>query len=152
VKEHANKEIRVRDVFAEGEQVDITAVTKGKGFQGTVKRFHVKIRQHKSEKVKRGIGSLGAWHPKRVLFTVPQSGKMGFHTRSDRNKWILKISDENINPNGGFNHYGLIKNEYIMLKGSVPGPCKRLIRLVKSRNPMRSTPKDAPIIESVIVR
>ena len=59
VKENMEKEIPVEQVFQEGQQVDIHAITKGKGYQGPVKRFGVAIRQRKSEKTKRGPGSLG---------------------------------------------------------------------------------------------
>ena len=51
------KEIKVEDVFESGVSVDVHGITKGKGFQGTVKRFGVPIRQHKAEKTKRGIGT-----------------------------------------------------------------------------------------------
>ncbi len=132
-----DKEIKISDVFKEGQLLDIHSVTKGKGFQGTVKRFGVAIRQHKSEKVKRGIGSLGPWTPKRVSFRVPMPGKMGYHTRTEYNKWLLKIDNnlEKINPDGGFLQYGIIRNDYILLKGSIPGSRKRLIMLTE---PIRS--------------
>lgn len=139
------REIKISEIFREGQYIDVHAVTKGKGFQGTVKRFGVKIRQHKSEKTKRGIGTLGAWRPRHVLTTVPQPGKMGYHTRTEYNKWVMKIASSiaEINPKGGFPHYGLISNEYILLKGSVPGPVKRAIVLTESRRP--SKPETAEI-------
>ncbi|MBI2667565.1 50S ribosomal protein L3 [Candidatus Woesearchaeota archaeon] len=126
-----DKEININDVFKEGQFLDVHGVTKGKGFQGTVKRFGVAVRQHKSEKVKRGVGSLGGWTPKRVSYRVPMPGKMGYHIRMDYNKWLIKISNkiEEINPNGGFLQYGTVKNNYILLKGSIPGSRKRLILL-----------------------
>ncbi|MDD5332054.1 MAG: 50S ribosomal protein L3 [Candidatus Nanoarchaeia archaeon] len=121
--------INITDVFKEAQYVDVHSVTKGKGFQGTVKRYGVPIRQHKSEKTKRGIGNLGSWTPKRVQYSVPQAGKMGFHLRTEYNKKIYKINSkpEEINPKGGFVNYGLIKNPYVLVKGSFPGPRKRLI-------------------------
>ena len=126
-----DKEININDVFKEGQFLDVHGVTKGKGFQGAVKRFGVAVRQHKSEKVKRGVGSLGGWTPKRVSYRVPMPGKMGYHIRMDYNKWLIKISNkiEEINPNGGFLQYGTVKNNYILLKGSIPGSRKRLILL-----------------------
>ncbi len=125
------KEIKIYDIFKEQKFFDIHGITKGKGFQGTVKRFGVPIRQHKAEKTKRGIGTLGAWHPNKVLYTVPQSGKMGYHQRTEYNKLNLMIGSDpkKINPKSGFLHYGLIKNDYIMLKGSIPGPAKRAVIL-----------------------
>ncbi len=152
IKENIGKDIRISDVFSEGEQVDITAVTKGKGFQGTVKRYGVAIRSHKSEKTKRGIANLGAWTPAHVDYTVPQPGKMGYHTRTEYNKWLLKISNEDINPKGGFEHYGLIKNDYILLKGSVAGPAKRVIRMTKAIRPNKAIPKESIEIEKIVIR
>jgi large subunit ribosomal protein L3 len=145
-KENLGKELKIEDVFNEGNQVDVHGVTKGKGFQGTVKRFGVPIRQHKSEKVKRGIGNLGAWTPKRVDFRVPQSGKMGYHLRTDYNKQIIKISDkvEEVNPKKGIHNYGLVKKNYILIKGSIVGPKKRALLIIKSIRPNKKITKDAP--------
>ncbi len=151
IKQHIGKEIRLSDVFSPGEQLDVAAVTKGKGFQGTVKRFGVAIRSHKSEKTKRGIGTLGPWHPNRVLPSVPQGGKMGFHVRTERNKLLVKISNENINPAGGFKSYGVVKTDYALIKGSLPGPSKRLIRLYKVRKPSTKLQSEAPSVENVVI-
>ncbi len=150
-QEKLGKEIRVEEVFQGGHLVDIHGVTKGKGFQGTVKRYGVDIRHHKSEKTKRGIGSLGPWHPKRVMYHVPQPGKMGFHRRTEYNKQILKVGNkpEELRPNGGFNHYGLIQSPYLLLKGSVPGPTKRLLTLIPAIRPPRKVTKEAPDIISL---
>jgi large subunit ribosomal protein L3 len=152
IKQHIYKDIKIKDIFDAGELIDVTAVTKGKGFQGTVKRFGVSIRSHKSEKVKRGIGNLGAWTPTHVDFRVPQPGKMGYHIRTELNKWILKISDEDINPKGGFLHYGLIKNDYVILKGSIAGPSKRVIRMTIAGRPNRSVPKEATELDKIMIR
>jgi len=123
------KEIRLSDVLKHKKFYDVHAVTKGKGFQGTIKRYHGKIRQHKAEKTKRGIGTLGSWHPNKVQYTVPQAGRMGYHQRTEYNKLSLVIGSDpsKINPKSGFLHYGFVKNDYIMLKGSVPGPTKRTV-------------------------
>ena len=102
-KQLLEKEIKVTDIFKEGSYLDVHGISKGKGFQGTVKRYGVKIRQHKSEKVKRGIGSLGSWHPNRVLYTVAQAGRMGMHQRTDYNRFLIKIEKDatKVNPKGG---------------------------------------------------
>ncbi len=125
--------IKISDIFKEGQFIDVHAVTKGKGFQGTIKRYGVKIRQHKSEKVKRGVGTLGPWTPKRVRWSVGQPGKMGYHTRTEYNKHLIKINTNpaEINPKGGFVRYGLVKNEYILVKGSIPGSKKRPVLLTE---------------------
>ena len=140
-----DKEIKINDVFKAGQLLDIHSVTKGKGFQGTVKRFGVGIRQHKAEKTKRGIGTLGSWTPKRVQYTVAQPGKMGNHLRTEFNKLSLKIGDkpEEVNPKGGFLHYGIVKNDYIIIKGSIPGSTKRAITLTE---PMRIPKNHKPIL------
>ena len=93
--------------------------------------------QHKAENKKRGIANLGAWTPKRASFRVPQTGKMGYHQRMEYNKQILKIGTDpkEVNPKGGFLHYGLVKNTYLLIKGSVPGPAKRAIVLTYPRRP-----------------
>ena len=54
---------------------------------------------------------------------------MGYHLRTEYNKWNIIIGNDasKINPKGGFMHYGIVKNEYIVLKGSLPGPNKRLV-------------------------
>lgn len=124
------KEVSIKDVFKEGEMVDAIAVTKGKGFQGHVKRWGVKLLHHKNRKHRRMIGTLGPWLSW-VRPTVPQAGQMGFHKRTEFNKRILKIGEngEEITPNGGFPHYGIVRNEYVILHGSVPGCVKRLVRL-----------------------
>ena len=150
-KEKLGKEIKVNDVFREGEQVDVFAVTKGKGFQGPVKRFGVKLLQHKAEKDKRGIGSLGPWTPARTSWRVPRAGQMGYHVRCEYNKWILKIGNnpEEINIKGGFLNYGLIKGDYVILKGSVPGPVKRIIRLRKTIRPSSKIPSQIPEVKYI---
>jgi len=152
-KELLEREIKLGEVFKEGELVDIHAVTKGKGFQGAVKRFGVRLRQHKSEKVKRGTGSLGPWKSQQhVMPRVPHPGQMGYHTRIDFNKLILKIdSNLGINPKSGFHNYGLIKNDYLILKGSIAGPKKRLIRVVESIRPKKSL-RMVPEIKKIIIR
>ena len=151
-KQFLEKEIKLSDVFKEGELVDIHAVSTGKGFQGATKRFGTRLRQHKSEKVKRGVGSLGPWHS-RSIWAVPHPGKMGYHTRLDFNKLILKINSNpsEINPKQGFHKYGFIKNDYILIRGSVPGPKKRAIRMVEAIRPNKAL-KIIPEIKEIMLK
>ncbi len=132
-KQVFGKEIKVSDIFKEGDLVDVIAVTKGKGTQGPIKRFGCKIQDKKAQRGGKGrhVGTLGPWTPKKVDWRVPQAGQMGYHVRTEYNKLVLKIGDngEEVTPKGGFLHYGIIRNQYVMLKGSVPGPAKRPIRL-----------------------
>ena len=152
-KENLGKEIKINDVFEDGNQLDVHGITIGKGFQGTVKRFGVPIRQHKSEKVKRGIGNLGAWTPKRVLFNVPQSGKMGYHLRTEYNKQLLKIGEDGkeITPKSGLHRYGVVKNSYVLIKGSIVGPKKRAVLLTRAIRPNSKITKEAAQITHVSV-
>lgn len=140
------KEIKITDVFKEGEQVDVVAVTKGKGTQGSVKRFGVKILPPKTEKIRRKAGVLSPTTPKKTPFTALQFGQLGFHTRTEFNKWILKIGEDGkeITPKGGFVNYGIVRGSYILLKGSIPGPKKRLICLRKAKRPRRNIPPQPP--------
>jgi large subunit ribosomal protein L3 len=130
------KEIKITDFTEEGEMLDVASITKGKGFQGHVQRWGVKLLTRKNRKHRRMIGTLGPWHPSYVRSTVPQAGQMGYHQRTEYNKRVLKIgeSGEEITPNGGFVRYGEVRNEYLVMHGSVPGPIKRLIRF---RDPVR---------------
>ncbi|MEW6063202.1 MAG: 50S ribosomal protein L3 [Nanoarchaeota archaeon] len=139
-----NNEIKLREVIKEGQFVDVHSVTKGKGFQGPIKRFGLSLKGHKSEKKKRSAGNLGPWIPSKVKFTVPQHGQMGYHTRTEYNKLVLFIGEkpEQINPKPGFNHYGFVKSDYLLVKGSVPGPTKRLVRLTE---PIRQVKKIQPL-------
>ena len=145
------KDIKLQEVFQEGQQLDIHAITKGKGLQGAIKRFGLKLKQHKSEKKRRSAGTLGPWRPKKVAFSVPHAGQMGHHTRTEFNKWNIKMGNkpEEINPKGGFINYGLIKNDYLILKGSVPGPAKRLIRLTEPLRQNRKIPSQKPEIKYI---
>ncbi len=144
------KEVAVRDVLKEGQQLDVFAVTKGKGFQGPVKRFGVAIRAKKSQKTKRGPGNVGPWTGNRS-WTVSHAGTMGFHSRLDRNKWLLKIGDnpKEVNVAGGFLNYGVVKSNYLLLKGSLPGAAKRLVRFSSSSRADRRVPSQSPSIEKI---
>ena len=147
-------EINAADVFSDGEHVDSIGITKGKGFQGPVKRWGVRIQYGKAARSSKGrhVGSLGPWSPERTMWTVPQAGQMGYHKRTEYNKKILKIGDiseaDSVNPDGGFVKYGLVKNNFIMVKGSLPGPTKRLVILRKAMRPHRKH-NDAPEISYI---
>jgi large subunit ribosomal protein L3 len=145
--------IKPADVIAPGSQVDVITITKGKGFQGSVKRFGVPILARKAAKTRRKAGTLGSWHPARTLRETPQMGQMGFHQRVEYNKWVLNIGDgKDVVPAGGFLGYGNIKSQYVMLSGSVPGPRKRLVFLRGALRPNRRIPKQAPEIEYISKR
>ncbi|WP_456329809.1 50S ribosomal protein L3 [Archaeoglobus sp.] len=135
-------EIKVSEVFDEGAIIDVIAVTKGKGFQGPVKRWGVITldAKHARSSKHRRVGNLGPWNPHHVRWTVPQAGQMGFHQRTEYNKRLIKIGEngEEITPNGGFLHYGVIRTQYVLVTGSVPGPVKRLIRMRDAIRPPKA--------------
>lgn len=151
------KQVTIKDVFETGQYVDISGITRGKGIEGPITRFGVKRKQHKSRKSVRALGTLGPISPAVVTYTVPRQGQRGFHQRTEYNKRILIISNSEkdtefkINPNGGFEHFGMIKNDYIIVKGSIPGVPKRL---VKMRFPIRSVSKKVlePKVLEVLVK
>ena len=127
-REKVGKTIAVDEVFQVGQPVDVIAVTKGKGFQGVVKRWGVKElpKWHKHRKGSRsGPGArgsaAGSW------WEIPQPGQMGFHRRTEYNKRLLMIGSDGllITPAGGFLHYGVVRSQYVVLAGSIPGPAKR---------------------------
>ncbi len=142
--------IRVEEVFKPGEFVDVIGVTKGKGFQGPVKRWGIKIRPRKTRKRRREVASIGPWHPARVMPGVPRAGQMGFHHRTEYNKRILRIGSDGtqITPPGGFHRYGVIRGDYVLIKGSVMGPQKRLIKLRKAARRPKEV-EGAPVVTYV---
>lgn len=147
-KEILGKEIKFSDVFKEGDLIDTISVTKGKGFTGPVKRFGVRVHGRKHQQAQRHVGALGTNEPGKVRWTVPQAGQLGFQTRTELNKRILKIGDsgKEIAPKGGFINYGIISGNYVVLEGSVPGPKKRLIRLRFAIRPKKAYPIDIKYI------
>ena len=141
------KQVSAKDVFAPGELIDVSAITKGKGTQGPVKRWGIakQKRKHARTGKMRHVGNLGPWNPHRVRWQVPQLGQTGYHQRTEYNKRVIRIGDNptEVTPAGGFLNYGLVRNEYVMLKGSIPGPVKRMIRLRPAVRP-KNMPRQAP--------
>jgi len=135
-------------VFAKDEMIDTIAITKGRGTEGVVTRWGVTRLPRKSHRGLRKVACIGAWHPSRVSWTVARSGQHGFHHRTEMNKKVYKVgkageeshkaatefdlTDKPITPLGGFPHYGVINEDYLMLKGAIPGPKKRFITLRKT--------------------
>lgn len=141
------KEIKAKDLFVGGSIVDVTAITKGKGFAGAVKRFGVKIMPnwHKHRKGHRVVGAISPSKP-HMMFTVPRPGQMGFHQRTEYNKLILKVGENpaEINVSGGYLHYGLVRGDHLIVAGTLPGSTKRLVRFrspVRAKKPVVEAPK-----------
>jgi large subunit ribosomal protein L3 len=72
---------------------------------------------------------------------------MGFHQRTEYNKRIMLMAEnkERINPKSGFKNYGFVKGDYLLLKGSIAGATKRIIKMRKSIREV-DYPKQAPQI------
>jgi large subunit ribosomal protein L3 len=133
------KELRAEDMTREGEFLDLIGITKGKGFQGHIQRWGVKLQPHKNSKHRRMIGTLGPHNPSFVSYRIPQAGQRGYHRRTVYNLRVLRVvkdpRKDPVTPLGGFPHYGEVRSSCIVLHGSLPGPAKRLLRF---RMPIRS--------------
>jgi len=153
-RQHFEKPVKVSEVFSPDEMIDVIGVTKGKGFKGVTSRWHCKKLPRKTHKGLRKVACIGAWHPSRVSFTVARAGQKGYHHRTEINKKIYRIgkgiytkdgkqvknnasteydaTEKSITPMGGFPHYGEVNCDFLMIKGCVVGPKKRVITLRKS--------------------
>ena len=101
------------DIFSAGEMVDVTGTSKGKGFQGVIKRHNQSTGPmgHGSQ-YHRGVGSLGTLLPMHVLKGKKMPGQMGNVQRTVQNLEIISVDTE---------------NSVILVKGNVPGPKKSLV-------------------------
>ena len=110
-------------VFAEGEIVDVTGVSKGKGFQGVIKRFNqTRGPMGHGSQYHRGVGSMGTLLPMHVLKGKKLPGHMGNEQVTIQNLVVVKVD---------------LENNLILIKGNVPGPKKSLVVIregVKSSN------------------
>jgi large subunit ribosomal protein L3 len=107
------------DIFAEGDKIDATAISKGKGFQGAIKRFgqHRGPMAHGS-KFHRHQGSNGACSsPSKVFKGKGMPGHMGSVKVTVQNLEVVRVDAE---------------NNLLLIKGSVPGPKKSLVTIKES--------------------
>ena len=153
--EHFEKEVGVDQVFAQDEMIDVIGVTKGHGFEGVTKRFGTTKLPRKTHKGLRKVACIGAWHPARVSFTVARAGQLGYHHRTEVNKKIYRLgkgihtnaegkvvsnnatteydlTEKSITPLGGFPHYGIVSEDFLMIKGCCVGVKKRVLTLRKT--------------------
>jgi len=139
--ERLGKEIKASEIFKEGDFIDATAITTGKGTAGPVKRFGIKLQVSKAGSHRRRPGAIGAWHPARVLYTVPLAGQLGFQRRTELNKRIIKIGDnaKDVSPSGGIPRFGEVIGSYVLVMGSLPGPKKRLVFIRKALRDNKET-------------
>jgi len=143
------QQVPVGTVFDENEMLDVLGATKGHGTEGPVMRWGVQRLARKTHRGLRKVACIGSWHPARVTFQIPRTGQRGYHHRTEINKKVYKIgkalaedphnamtdndlTEKAITPMGGFPHYGVVREEYVMVKGCVTGPKKRVLTLRKS--------------------
>merc|ERR1711997_1303809 len=131
--------------------IDTIAVTRGHGWKGVVNRWGVTRLPRKTHRGLRKVACIGSWHPARVQFNIAREGQKGYHHRTEIYKIGKAISydengkpinfeastdydltQKNITPMGGFTGYGVVKLDFIMIKGSCPGTRKRPITLRKA--------------------
>jgi len=145
--------VPVGTVFKANEMIDLLGVGRGHGFEGTVTRWGVARLARKTHRGLRKVACIGAWHPERVRYSCARAGQDGYHHRTEINKKIYRIglaakdaqgkevhnatteadlTPKSITPMGGFVRYGAVNEDYLMIKGTVVGPKKRVITLRKS--------------------
>jgi len=127
--------------------IDVIGVTKGRGYEGVTTRWGVTRLPRKTHKGLRKVACIGAWHPSRVMWTVARAGQNGYHHRTEINKKVYRlglgtdkgsattpsdITPKSITPLGGFPHYGIVREDWLMVKGGVVGTKKRPLTLRKS--------------------
>jgi large subunit ribosomal protein L3e len=131
--------VSVDAVFQTNEMIDTIAITKGHGTQGVVQRWGVTRLPRKTHRGLRKVACVGAWHPARVKWTVARAGQQGFFHRTEVNKKIYKLGKKGeeghgaateydptakpITPMGGFQQYGIVKEDYLMIKASHARAC-----------------------------
>lgn len=149
-QDHLEQEVTVDQLFKDNEMVDVVGVTKGHGREGVIKRWGVTRLPRKTHRGLRKVACIGAWHPSSVKWTVARTGQRGYFHRTEVNKKIYRVGAgeirgtknnattendieiKNITPMGGFPHYGEVKQDFLMIKGSVMGPRKRPITIRKT--------------------
>lgn len=106
------QEVKV-EIFAEGDVIDVTGVTKGKGFQGAIKR-HGQSRGPMSHgsRYHRRVGSMGPVAPNRVFKQKKLPGQMGGVVKTIQNLEIVKVD---------------VERNLLLVKGNVPGSKKALV-------------------------
>ncbi len=106
------------DIFTKGEMVDVSGISKGKGFQGVIKRYNQSRGPmgHGSQ-YHRGVGSLGTLLPMHVLKGKKLPGHMGNIATTIQNLEVVSVD---------------LENNVILIKGNVPGPKKSLVMIKTS--------------------
>ena len=109
------QEVKV-DIFSAGDIVDVTGVSKGKGYAGVVKRHnhHILRETHGTGPVHRSVGSLATTgrNNGRIEKNTPMPGHLGVETTTNQNLEVIKVD---------------VEANYMLIKGNVPGPKRGLV-------------------------
>ena len=118
----AGDEVKV-DMFVPGDIVDVSGKSKGRGFQGVVKRHHfsgVGMTTHGASDRVRAPGSIGgSSYPSRVFKGMRMGGRMGFERITIKNLKVIKVIPE---------------SNILIIRGSVPGAINGYLEIVKKHN------------------
>ena len=146
-------EVTVGEVFQNNEMIDTISITRGKGTQGVIKRFGVARLPRKTRRGLRKVACIGAWHPSAVKWTVARTGNLGYYHRTHINQKLYRVGQgavrgvdnnasteadahvKNITPIGGFPHYGIVNEDFLLVKGGICGPRKRQVTIRKTLLP-----------------
>lgn len=160
------KQVSVDAVFQSNEMIDTIAITTGHGTQGVVQRWGVTRLPRKTHRGLRKVACVGAWHPARVKWTVARAGQMGFFHRTEINKKIYKIGKKGeqshgaatdfdvtikpITPMGGFPQYGIVKEDYLMIKVRLNGGLWQQLQNSERGTASQPPPVDTGQEESIL--
>lgn len=133
VQNYSLGDVLKADVFTAGEMVDVTGTSKGKGFQGVIKRYNQSRgpMTHGSQ-YHRGVGSMGTMLPMRVLPGKKLPGHMGNEQVTIQNLEVVKVD---------------LENNCLLIKGSVPGPKNSLVLV---RSAVKANNKEVNPVELVV--
>lgn len=140
VNNYSLGQVITADIFSAGEMVDVTGTSKGKGFQGVIKRHNQQRgpMSHGSQ-YHRGVGSMGTMLAMRVLKGKNLPGHMGNETVTIQNLEVVSVD---------------VENNVILIKGNVPGPKKSLVVIktaVKNPDVVKDTEKLVSYVEETSV-
>ena len=123
---NVGEQIKV-DIFSAGDIVDVTGVSKGKGYKGTIVRNNATIgpKSHGAGPSHRSVGSLATTgrNNGRIEKNTPMPGHEGCYTTTNQNLEVIKVDAE--------------KN-YMLIKGNVPGPKKALVIVKTTVKPVKN--------------
>ena len=135
------------DIFSAGDKVDVTGISKGKGYTGTIKRYHAHMlpESHGAGPVHRHVGSMATTgrNNGRIEKNTPMPGHDGSLKTTNQNLEVIKVD---------------VEKNYILVKGNVPGPKKGLVMVktttkkvkhVEAKELLNRAPQTETVVEEV---